>query len=200
MTSALSIDATARLDVTDNDLVILSSPGSAADDLAKFAGLIASGRAGGTWTGASGIISSAAALNSNRLTGLAILQNNKGDGTPIQSHLNGQPLSVNTILVKYTFNGDADISGSIDADDYFQTDSGFAKKLTGYRNGDFDLNSEVDADDYFLIDRAYSGQAQVLGTAIPSRQAESARKPRPSILLNANPRRTRHHRRTNRWV
>jgi hypothetical protein len=94
--------------------------------------------------------------------------NDKGDSTPVYASFAGEPVGINDILVKYTYNGDADLNGKIDADDYFQVDNGFAQKLTGYRNGDFDYNGIVDADDYFLIDRAFAGQTSVLAPQQPA--------------------------------
>jgi len=60
------------------------------------------------------------------------------------------------VLVKYTWSGDANLTGIVDIDDYFQIDSGFANSLTGWMNGDFDHNGVVDIDDYFLIDTGFA--------------------------------------------
>ncbi len=83
-------------------------------------------------------------------------------------------MDINSILVKYTWNGDMDMNGKVDADDYFLMDSGFLSggALKGYRNGDLDYNGTVqrgivDADDYFLIDSAFLGQNQVLARSAP---------------------------------
>ena len=34
----------------------------------------------------------------------------------------------------------------------------------GYQNGDFNLSGNIDADDYFLIDSAFAQQASILAT------------------------------------
>jgi MYXO-CTERM domain-containing protein len=67
-------------------------------------------------------------------------------------------------LVKYTYLGDADLSGSVDFDDYAYIDAGYG---TGNRwsQGDFDNNGVVDFDDYAFIDGSYSGQGAPLLTA-----------------------------------
>ena len=63
-------------------------------------------------------------------------------------------------MVMYTYAGDANLTGKITGDDYFQIDQGFAShgSLTGYFNGDFNYDGKINADDYFLIDRNYSAQ------------------------------------------
>jgi len=37
--------------------------------------------------------------------------------------------------------------------------------LSGYGNGDYDLGGSIDSDDFFLIDRAFSSQATPLSVA-----------------------------------
>jgi len=73
---------------------------------------------------------------------------------------NIDPLSIDefAVLVKYTWNGDANIDGVVNADDYFQIDSGFISQKGGWYNGDFNYDTVINADDYFLIDSAFIGQ------------------------------------------
>jgi hypothetical protein len=78
----------------------------------------------------------------------------------------------------YTYNGDANLSGKVDADDYFQIDSHYNKSdnaSKSYFNGDFNYDGKINGDDYMLIDSAFAGQgapfssgAAVAGvTAVP---------------------------------
>ncbi|MCY2950604.1 MAG: hypothetical protein NTU53_01345 [Planctomycetota bacterium] len=71
----------------------------------------------------------------------------------------GQSLDANSVLVKYTWNGDTNLDGVINADDYFLIDSGFILQAEGWYNGDFNYDGVVNADDYFLIDSAFIGQS-----------------------------------------
>ena len=160
--------------------------------------MIVASRADGVWTGTGGIVSSIAAMNTDHLLGLAILLNDKGDSTPVYSTFDGESVGINDILIKYTYNGDADLNGQIDADDYFQIDNGFSRKLVGYRNGDFDFNKSVDADDYFLIDRAFVGQTGALGDGIPPAQPARVQLGRSAVSHTSSRRRERHHRSTRR--
>jgi len=69
----------------------------------------------------------------------------------------------------YTYDGDADLTGNINGDDYFRIDQGYATRnnptpLLGYENGDFNFDGKIDADDYFIIDRNYSRQGMAFSS------------------------------------
>src|SRR6185503_3397488 len=87
-----------------------------------------------------------------------------GDGTVVRGTFAGETVNNNSILVKYTYNGDANVNGVLDADDYAQIDSGFASQSTGYLNGDFNYSGGApNADDYFIIDKTFADQDTPLG-------------------------------------
>jgi hypothetical protein len=173
----------AKLDLTDNDLIVQATALTRDSVLATLTEQIRSARnvPGGLWT-SQGVTSSAAAADPR--TGLAIALNDTGAGTPLFPIFDGLAADANAILIKYTYNGDADFSGKIDADDYFKIDKGFLVGATGYRNGDFDYSGSVDADDYFLIDSAYLNQSGVLGIGEPA-SAAAVPEPAPVGLLFA---------------
>jgi hypothetical protein len=82
--------------------------------------------------------------------------------------------------VKYTYEGDANVDGQINADDYAAIDSGFATHATGYANGDFNYSGGApNSDDYFTIDRAFADQGAALGGAAIVPQAPSAEETAP---------------------
>ena len=62
---------------------------------------------------------------------------------------------------KATYNGDVDLDGRINADDYFAIDAGFLAQPPDplYGQGDFNYDGKINADDYFLIDSSFVGQA-----------------------------------------
>jgi hypothetical protein len=93
--------------------------------------------------------------------------------------LGGQSIGVNDVIVKYTWNGDANIDGLVNADDYFLADSGFISQKPGYYNGDFNYDGVINADDYFLIDSAFLGQTGPLATAHAPAPAEPPANPDP---------------------
>src|SRR5205814_9138762 len=84
----------------------------------------------------------------------------------------------NAVLIKYTYDGDSDLDGDVDADDYARIDGGFAQRnspgfVASYRTGDFDYSGSINSDDFFLIDRAFGTQGSALGEVVPQ-AAESA--------------------------
>lgn len=138
----LTLHSTAEIDLKDNDLVIHAS-GSELDSLfAVVKARLTAGRntTPSLWAGP-GIISSMASST----TGLGIRK------------------YANSILVKYTWTGDADLNGTVDIDDYFKTDMGLALSRSGWEWGDFNYSSgSPNADDFFLIDQAFLGQTAAL--------------------------------------
>jgi hypothetical protein len=155
--------ATVKLDLNDNDMIVQSS--SPANRDAAFTNItnwVRSGRnaASGRWTG-NGIISTSAASNPQRHTTIAAMINDTGSGTIIGT-LNGHAVNTNSIILKYTYTGDMNFNGVVDADDYARIDAGYNGALSGYRNGDLDYSGLIDADDYWEIDRTYSTQGAPL--------------------------------------
>ena len=153
------------LDVYDNDIIVNytgASPlgswnGSEYDGIN---GLIHSGSNGGLWEGI-GIRSSSAA-SAGGLTVVAAGEASQvlGVGAGATDLWNGETVDSTTVIIKYTFSGDADLNGELNGDDYFYIDSHVLQSGTvfGFNVGDFDLNGEINGDDYFLLD-AYILQA-----------------------------------------
>jgi T5SS/PEP-CTERM-associated repeat protein len=160
-TRALSIGGGGILDLNDNDLVVHATADTRTGVLAELTALIQSARAGGAWSGA-GITSSLAAANA--VTGLAIALNDQGNGTPLNP-----AYDLNVILVKYTYNGDVNLDGTINLNDYFIIDSNYLDQtpgvILGYAQGDVNFDGAINLNDYFMIDSAYLGQGLVLSGA-----------------------------------
>jgi hypothetical protein len=162
--AGLGISSNATLDLGDDSLIVDATAQNRAALLATLGGLLNSGRNGGSWSG-KGITSSSAASDPNHLTTLAALLNDRGDGSPLYANFAGETVDNNAILLKKTLNGDTDLNGKIDADDYFNIDRGFSQKRIGWQNGDFDYSGSVDADDYFLIDKSFLSQPHAVPAA-----------------------------------
>lgn len=177
-------DGTGTLDVGTHDLLIFGNDGNQSTVFDWVKGFVVSARAGGSWTG-QGITSSAAAAAAGHRTGLAVILNDDGNGNPIFNSFDGVPVDKNTTIVKYTWNGDADMNGRVDASDYFLIDLAYVthQKKGGYRHGDFDHNGIVDSDDYFLIDCAYLGQTGKLSDSNPLIAYPSAAPATPAVPL-----------------
>ena len=170
---------TGVLDLTDNDLVVRSTAAGSNAALATLSNQVRSGlnEAGGAfWTG-NGITSSAAATTQDgTLTALGVIPNNFAaaglPAGPIYGAFSGRAVGENDILIKYTYFGDADLSGVVDGTDYFLIDQAFSAGMLngGWLNGDFNYSGQVDGTDYFLIDHAFSAQGVALGlqaSAVP---------------------------------
>jgi hypothetical protein len=162
---------TGKLDLGRGRLIVQSDAANAQQVLAQISNQIKAARngAGGLWTGR-GIGSSAAEEDARRMSGLGVMLNNGGlPGEPIHRLFGSQRVDANSILVRSTWNGDANLDGVVNADDYFQIDSGFISQKGGWYNGDFNYDGAVNADDYFLIDGAFVGQSGPLagGAAVP---------------------------------
>ncbi|WP_428937552.1 hypothetical protein [Fontivita pretiosa] len=62
------------------------------------------------------------------------------------------------MLVKFTYMGDADLSGQLDATDASLLDNGMVNELSDWINGDFDYSGVIDATDIALFDNAWANQ------------------------------------------
>jgi len=116
------------------------------------------------WNG-SGIVTSMTDATASTLTTLAVASVQQVTGITSGTTLfAGQTVSFSDSVVKYTWAGDANLSGNVDADDYFQIDSNYNKSGTvfGYNAGDFNYNGVINGDDFGLIDQGFSGQTGVI--------------------------------------
>lgn len=170
--NALTIAGGQRLDVNNNTLILNNGSGQLASVTARIkTGLENGGNF--DWLG-QGIMNSKASADNvtagGVLYGLGILFNNDapfgGAGDPIYTTIAGQTLTGNEILIKHTYMGDADLSGTVDSTDYALIDSGFVNLATGWVNGDFDYSGVIDSTDYALIDSAFVNQGAALAPAM----------------------------------
>jgi autotransporter-associated beta strand protein len=141
------------LDLGANDMIVSNA---GAMGLTNVTNEIKSGFANGLWTGA-GIQSSAAAGDSTHLTALGVILNNNtyGSAKPFDTITPG----ANDVLIKYTYYGDADLSGHVDGTDYSLIDSGYGGAGTGWQYGDFNYDGVIDGSDYSLIDNTFNQQS-----------------------------------------
>ncbi|MCY2955136.1 MAG: hypothetical protein NTU53_24680, partial [Planctomycetota bacterium] len=146
----LSIADNGVLNIHDNGVIVGGMT------LADVSALVRSG---------SGITSALATNGSYK--GIAVISNDVGDGTPRKATFYETAVGASDILVQCVWNGDTNLDGLVNADDYFQVDSGFVTQKKGYANGDFNYDDVVNADDYFLIDSSFVGQSGSLASQTP---------------------------------
>ena len=184
-TKALSIADGGKFDLGDNNLIIDysgNSPlGTATDGTySSISGLIQSARAGGAWN-STGLGSSRAATTAG-LTTLAIAEAaDTLDLVDAQTATwSGHTVDATSLLVMYTYAGDANLDGFISADDYAAIDFAVAAPgAFGYANGDFNYDGLISADDYATIDFNLVAQGTPFPTAFGSPQAV----PEPTAAL-----------------
>jgi fibronectin-binding autotransporter adhesin len=160
------------IDLTTNAMIIHSGT-----TIASAYNLVAGTYNGGAWSGTTGITSSVAAANSTHLTTIGAIINdsnaNTGNssGTALYTSLDGASTVDGDILFKYTYYGDANLSGAVDGSDYSLIDYGYLNHLTGWYNGDFNYDGAVDGSDYTLIDNAFNSQGTALASELASPDA-----------------------------
>jgi hypothetical protein len=91
----------------------------------------------------------------------------------------------------YTYGGDANLSGKINADDYFQIDSYYGKtggSNLGWLNGDFTYDGKINGDDYFVIDSNFAAQTTpFMRVTFPAVSPLCRSPPRPRCWLWDSP-------------
>jgi fibronectin-binding autotransporter adhesin len=155
--ASISTTGSGKFDITNNSLVIKNST------LATVTAQIVQGYNNGDFFG-SGITSSTAANDPNFLTAVGYAANIDAAYVTFEG-VGG--LDDGDVLVKYTYYGDADLTGSVDLDD-------FNLFLAGYQDpanvpqtwiyGDFDYTGSVDLDDFNLFLAAYQANGAPLST------------------------------------
>ena len=76
----------------------------------------------------------------------------------------GQTIDATSVLVKFTWGGDANLDGKINIDDYGRIDFNSASlaPVRGWFNGDFNLDGKINVDDYGIIDFNVTAQDGIL--------------------------------------
>ena len=156
------------LDLADGALVVDYEPGSSPID--DVAGWVRSGfhsGGGGYWDG-NGIVSSRAAAEG--LTAVGVLDNAdpKVGG---KTEFAGESVDATAVLARYTWWGDANLDGVIDANDYDVIDKNYLftpNPAAPWFTGDFTYDGVIDANDYDRIDKAYLFQTGPLGASDPA--------------------------------
>ena len=142
-----NLTGTAKIDVKNNSVTVdYSGAGGAA---AAILAQLTSGYNGGAWNGA-GINTSSAIVNQTAL--------GWKDDPASQS-----------LFIKYTRYGDADLSGTVDTIDFNILVANFSQSGKVWNNGDFNYSGTVDTIDFNLLasNFAQSVPAPALGGLVP---------------------------------
>jgi hypothetical protein len=158
--TGITTTGSGALNVSDNDVIV---DFSGASPLASITTQVGGGYAFGAWTGA-GIRSSSAALTGG-LTAIGIAETSQvfGLSGAQTTNWNGVTVDATCVLLKYTYAGDANIDGVVDAGDYGLIDNDCPiAGAHGWFNGDFNYDGVIDATDYGAIDNAHQLQGAAL--------------------------------------
>jgi len=146
--SSLSIAGTGTLDLTNNRILI--DYGGGPDPIGSIASMIASGYAGGSWTGP-GITSTAAQANSGSY-GIGYADS-ADPGNPAG-------LASGQIEVMYTLLGDANLDGKVNGTDFTLMAANFNQAVTdGWDKGDFNYDGAVNGTDFTLLAKNFNQSA-----------------------------------------
>jgi autotransporter-associated beta strand protein len=177
---ALSTVGTAgngQFDLADNSLVVKNST------LAAVRSEIAKGFNAGTWAGTGGINSSTAAANPTHLTALGFASNGVLN-LPTFKGVTG--LDADDVLVKYTYYGDANLSGAVNLDDFTLFLNGYqGAAAPTWLTGDFDYNGVVTLDDFTLFLNAYQNQGAPLTSLEQAVEASAATPEQVAAMIAA---------------
>jgi hypothetical protein len=163
-TAAVAVDLAsgAKLDLNDNRLIVDYTAG--ASPVAALHTLLASAYNYGAWDGP-GITSSTAGAAG---PGLFTLGCGEASGVfglvgSETAAWGGQTIDGTSVLVRYTYAGDANLDGTIDGGDYGVIDNNIQiAGAHGYWNGDFNYDGVVDGGDYGIIDNNIQAQGAPL--------------------------------------
>lgn len=178
-----------KFDLADNDLIATATP------ISTIAGFITAAFDGGNWLG-NGLVSSSAASvaadsGNTHKTGL---------GYAIASSINasvfdGQPVGGDNVLVRYTFSGDANLDGVVNALDFNALASNFGGSGKPWVQGDFNYDGVINSLDFNSI-------ATNFNLALPAPPALGNLVPEPALagfgLLALIRRQRRSHQRNRR--
>jgi hypothetical protein len=191
-TRTLNMDATATLDLTNGFLVVdwttdPADPNAVkSKPLATVTALMTSGFNEYAWDGA-GINSSIAsdrAYNGDGLTALGVIDNQEWGYTVFGDKTLTTVDDYRQTLVRYTYYGDCDLSGTVDDTDLSQFLTGYYGGGTGWLYGDFNYDGMTDDTDLSLFLSSYYGQGGgPLSAELSALQAEMGQVPEPTTMV-----------------
>lgn len=153
------------VDLANNDLIVRSSAGGHSATLASLRDMVR------FWLSESdglpgqlGLGSSMAFYGSNGFTTLAVFNNNPlGNGIAALNTFDGVAVSAYDLLVKYTYIGDTNLDGVVDATDLSRALQGLNGGGSGWNFGDVNYDGVIDFGDLGRILAALRGQGGSLG-------------------------------------
>jgi hypothetical protein len=165
---SLSITGAGRLDLKDNKLIVfVGDAGTASEGIYNgLQGQVQSAWNFGTWDGPGLTTSMPEALGGVTTLGVATGEQVRGLGPTDTDVWAGVTINGASVIAMYTYAGDANLDGQVDAGDYGILDAFIQiPGATGYGNGDFNYDGFIDAGDYGTIDNSIQFQGPPFPTS-----------------------------------
>jgi hypothetical protein len=167
VTDALSITDGGTLDIGDNAVIVRNGTVGASNGgggmYDGLTGLIASAYNYSAWDGNGIRTSMAQATEGLTTVGIATGYDLYGLGPDDTVEWQGEQITGSSIILKYTYAGDMNLDGAVDAADYGVIDNWVQFPGTfGYANGDLNFDGLIDATDYGIIDNSIQMQGPPL--------------------------------------
>jgi hypothetical protein len=146
------------LDVTNNQMIISGS------NLPAIQTAVIAGYATGAWNG-SGIVSSSAAADAAHKTAVGYASASElGLGS-----FAGQPVLGTDVLLRFTFSGDMNLDGRVNALDFNSLATNFGASGKDWASGDFNYDTVVNTLDFTALATNFGSSlaAPALGTLVP---------------------------------
>ena len=141
--------STAKLDLSDNGLVLDYAAAATTSPLAATNALIASGYNGGAWNGP-GIVSSDAAANSRRGLGIA----EASELTTVPAFFG--TVDASAVLIRLTLRGDADLDGTVNFPDLVRLAQNYNGTAKIWSRGDFNYDGTTNFTDLVALAQNYN--------------------------------------------
>jgi hypothetical protein len=151
---ALNIQSGGKLDINDGYLILDATPATKAAALSQLTASLrtAYNPPAPYWSGA-GLTSTIA--KNNVYTGIGVLLNDGSSGLPIESLFDNQSVTSNSILVRYTLFGDADLDGDVDSTDLAQLTRNINSPATTWTTGDFNYDGKTTIFDFQKVEQTF---------------------------------------------
>jgi hypothetical protein len=147
-TAALSIGAAGTLDLTRGYMIV---DYTASSPLTTIQTYVKNGYAAGAWTGtASSIRSSTAAADGTHLTGVGYAEASVVL-TPSGGTFSSQSVDGTTVLVTYTYYGDANLNRTVELNDFSAFAASFNTSSSLWSSGDFNFNGSIELNDFSAL-------------------------------------------------
>jgi autotransporter-associated beta strand protein len=171
---------TGTVDLKTGQLIVDGTATPAATIAAQIASAYNLADPDNPWKGL-GITSSSAAAQAERYAvGYAL---NSDFGELAWGTWFGRTANPDSVLIRFTYAGDADLSGEVTTDDFDNWKQGYITHGSGWLRGDLDYSGDVTTDDFDLWKQVYVKHYAPMGDGSGGGKVASLAVPEPGVLV-----------------